>query len=133
MSKFHPENERTKHRYLGFLSDAKRLSAGTVEQVAAALTDFEKSTGHKDFRLFRAEQAQSYKRRLSEAINPKTSKPLAKATAASRLAALKSFFQWLALQPGCKSRLNYSDADYFNPSASDARNAKAKRETRPER
>jgi integrase len=128
VSKFHPENERTKHRYLGFLSDAKRLSAGTVEQVAAALADFEKSTGHKDFRLFRSEQAQSYQRRLSEATNPKTGKPLAKATVTSRLAALKSFFQWLALQPGCKSRLNYSDAEYFNPSASDVRIAKAARQ-----
>src|SRR5262249_11088245 len=126
--KFHPENERTKHRYLGFLSDAKRLSPGTIEQVAAALSDFEKSTGHKDFRLFRPEQAQSYKRRLSEATNPKTGKPLAKATLASRLASLKTFFQWLALQPGCKSRLNYSDAEYFNPSAIDARIAKATRE-----
>jgi site-specific recombinase XerC len=92
------------------------------------LADFEKSTGHKDFRLFRPEQAQSYKRRLTEAANPKTGKPLAKATVASRLASLKAFFQWLALQPGCKSRLNYSDAEYFNPSASDARIAKAPRE-----
>jgi hypothetical protein len=66
VSKFNAENERTKHRYLGFLSEAKRLSPDTVDQVAAALTDFEKSTGQKDFRLFRAEQAQSYKRRLSE-------------------------------------------------------------------
>lgn len=128
MSKFHPENERTKHRYLGFLSDAKRLSAGTVEQVAAALADFEKSTGHKDFRLFRPEQAQSYKRRLSATINSKTGKPLAKATMASRLTSVKAFFQWLALQPGCRSRLNYSDAEYFNQSASDVRIAKATRE-----
>jgi integrase/recombinase XerC len=126
--KFHPENERTKHRYLGFLSDAKRLSAGTIEQVAAALADFEKSTGHRDFRLFRPEQAQSYKRRLNDATNPKTGKPLAKATVASRLASLKTFFQWLAVQPGCKSRLNYSDAEYFNQSANDVRIAKAVRE-----
>jgi hypothetical protein len=34
-----PRKRATKHRYLGFLSDAKRLSAGTVEQVAAALAD----------------------------------------------------------------------------------------------
>lgn len=130
MRKFHPENERTKHRYFGFLADAKRLSAETVDQVAAALADFEKSTGHKDFGLFRPEQAQSYKRRLSEATNPKTAKPLAKATIASRLAALKAFFQWLAQQPRFKSRLNYSDAEYFNPSATDARIAKAVREKR---
>jgi integrase len=123
--KFHPENERTKHRYFGFLSDAKRLSPDTVDQVAAALADFENSTGHKDFRLFRPEQAQRYKRRLSESTNTKTGRPLTKATMASRLAALKAFFQWLSMQPGFRSRLNYSDAEYFNPSASDARIAKA--------
>jgi hypothetical protein len=49
------------------------------------LADFEKSPGHKDFRPFRPEQAQRYKRRLTEAANPKTGKPLAKATVASRL------------------------------------------------
>jgi integrase len=110
------------------LTSLVRRTSRSVEQVAAALTDFEKSTGHKDFRLFRPEQAQSYKRRLTEAANLKTGKPLAKATIASRLGSLKAFFQWLALQPGCKSRLNYSDAEYLNPSASDARIAKATRE-----
>jgi site-specific recombinase XerD len=126
--KFSPENERIKHRYLTFLSDAKRLSPDTVDQVAAAIADFEKSTGWRDFRLFRREQAQSYKRRLSEANNPNSGRPLAKATITSRLAALKTFFQWLALQPGFKSRVNYSDAEYFNASATDERIAKATRE-----
>src|SRR5262249_24608489 len=119
-----------KHRYLGFLADARRLSAATVDQVAAALADFEKSTSHRDFGSFRPEQAQSYKRRLSEATNPKTGKPLAKATIASRLAALKAFFQWLAQQPGFKSRVSYPEAEYFNPSATDTRIAKAVREKR---
>jgi integrase len=41
--------------------------------------------------------------------------------------ALKTFFTWLAGQPGYKSRLTYSDADYFNPSNNDARIAKAVR------
>jgi integrase len=126
--KFHPENERIKHRYFAFLTDARRLSADTVDQVAAALSDFERVAGYKDFRLFRIEQAQSYKRRLAETVNPTTGRLLAKATIASRLTALKAFFQWLSAQPGFKSRLNYSDAEYFNPSASDARIAKGPRE-----
>jgi integrase/recombinase XerC len=126
--KFNAGNERTKHRYLGFLTDAKRLSSATADQVAAALADFEATTGFKDFAQFRSEQAQSYKRKLDKATNPKTGRPLAKATISSRLAALKAFFQWLALQPGFKSRVNYSDAEYFNPSANDERIAKANRE-----
>jgi hypothetical protein len=44
------------------------------------------------------------------------------------LAHLKRFFQWLAGQPGYKSRIRYSDADYFNPSHKDARIATARRE-----
>jgi hypothetical protein len=89
--KFNPQNERVKHRYFGVLADAKQHAADTVDQVAAALADFEASTGYKDFRLFRVEQAQSYKRKLGSMTNSATGRPLAKATISSRLAALKTF------------------------------------------
>lgn len=128
MSKFNAKNERIKHRYLAFLSEAKRLSTSTVDQVAAALSDFEASTGFRDFRLFRIEQAQRYKRHLNELASEKSGRPLAKATIASRLASLKAFFQWLSLQSGFRSYLNYSDAEYFNPSANDSRIAKTTNE-----
>jgi site-specific recombinase XerC len=128
MSKFSPGNERIKHRYLAFLGDAKRFSPGSVDQVAAAIADFEASTGFKDFRQFRIEQAQSYKRKLTGAVGSGAGRGLAKATISSRLASLKAFFQWLALQPGFRSRLTYSDAEYFNASANDERIAKAVRE-----
>lgn len=127
MGKFNPENERIKHRYLNFLSEAKRHSPGTVDQVAAAIADFEQSTGHRGFRLFRREQATSYKHRLAKATNPKTKRPLAKATINSRLANLKAFFQWLSQEPGFR-RLKFSDAEFFNLSANDERIAKAVRE-----
>jgi integrase len=55
---------------------------------------------------------------------------LSKATLYATLTALKRFFVWLAGQPGYKSRLDYSDADYFNLTVKDARIAKA---TRPAR
>ena len=45
------------------------------------------------------------------------------------LAHLKRFFHWLAGQPGYRSRLQYSDADYFNLSDMDARVATARRES----
>ena len=44
------------------------------------------------------------------------------------LANLKRFFHWLAGQPGFKSRLSYSDAEYFNLSEKDTRVATARRE-----
>jgi integrase len=53
---------------------------------------------------------------------------LAIATVNSRLMDVKAFFQWLAGQPGFKSRISYSDCDYFNLSANDSRIAGASRE-----
>ena len=53
---------------------------------------------------------------------------LSKATLNAPLAHLKRFFQWLAGQPGYKSRLQYSDADYFNLPGKDVRVARARRE-----
>lgn len=128
MRKHHPKNERIKRRYLVWLEDAKRLSPHSVDQTAAAIAAFEASTNYKDFAAFHIEQARRFKRELSEATNPDTGKPLAKATIHSRLMAVKTFYQWLAREPGYRSRLNYSDAEYFNPSANDSRIATTRRE-----
>ncbi|MAZ18980.1 MAG: recombinase XerC [Ahrensia sp.] len=128
MRKHNVKNERIKRQYLAFLGEAKRLSPKSVDQAAAAIASFEASTGHKDFAHFHIEQARKFKRDVHDATNPATGKPLAKATIHSRLMALKAFAQWLAGQPGYKSRIRYSDAEYFNPSANDSRIATAHRE-----
>ena len=130
MRKHPPQNERIKRQYFAYLEEAKRMNPSSVDQVAAAIAQFEASTGFRDFRAFHIEQARKFKRQLADAINPATGHPLAKATIYSRLVAVKAFFLWLAGQPGYKSRLAYSDADYFNPSNNDARIAKAVRERR---
>lgn len=128
MRRHHPKNERIKRQYLAYLEEAKRMSVKSTDQVAAAIELFEVSTNFRDFRNFHIEQARKLKRDLNEMINPKTGKPLAKATIHSRLMAVKAFFHWLAGQPGYKSRIAYSDAEYFNPTANDSRIATAKRE-----
>src|SRR5208282_5953985 len=125
MRKHHPKNERIKREYFAYLEDAKRMSAATVDQVAAAIAGFEHSTGHRDFAAFHYEQARKFKRVLAEAINPSTGKPLAKATIYSRLMAVKAFFVWLAGQSGYRSKLTYSDMEYINLSNNDGRIAKA--------
>ncbi|TAN02337.1 MAG: site-specific integrase, partial [Rhizobiaceae bacterium] len=99
-----------------------------IDQTVAAIADFEATTGWRDFRKFRIEWAQKYKRDLGERTNDKTGKPLAKATISSRLMALMAFFHWLADKPGFRSKLTYSDAEYFRPSANDERIARAVRE-----
>ncbi|MBB3235797.1 site-specific integrase [Phyllobacterium endophyticum] len=128
MRKHHPKNERIKRQYLIWLEEAKRLSSTSADQAAAAIAFFEVSTNYKDFAAFNIEQARRFKRLQNEAIKQDTGKPLAKATIHSRLMALKAFFHWLAGQPGYKSKISYSDSDYFNPSANDSRIATAKRE-----
>lgn len=128
MAKHHPENERIKRQYFTYLEEARRMAPSSVDQVAASIALFEKSSGHRSFKAFHIEQAKKFKRDLDGMTNPKTGKPLAKSTIHSRLMALKTFVQWLAGQPGYKSRISYPDADYFNSSANDTRIAKAERE-----
>jgi integrase len=99
-----------------------------VDAVAKALARFEADTKYRDFKSFHFEQAIAFKRRLTEQKNQQTGEKLSKATLHSTLAAVKAFFHWLAGQPGYKSRLQYSDADYFNLSEKDVRVATARRE-----
>lgn len=128
MRKHHAKNERIKRDYLTYLTEAKRMSAKTVDQIAAAIAQFEASTGYRDFKAFHIEQARRFKHQLAENPSVETGKLLAKATIHSRLMALKAFFQWLAGLPGYRSKISYADAEYFNPSANDSRIANATHE-----
>jgi integrase/recombinase XerD len=123
-----PTNERTKRRYFEYLREAKRHSEATVDAVAEALSRFEADTRFRDFRSFHFEQAIAFKRRLAEQESRASGEKLSKATLHATLGHLKRFFQWLAGQPGYRSRLKYSDADYFNLSDKDSRIATARRE-----
>lgn len=128
MRKHNPDNERIKRQYFVFLKEAKRQSEDSVDAVAKAIARFEADTQHRDFRSFRVEQAVAFKRRLAERDSKVTGEKLSKATQYATLAHMKRFFQWLALQPGYRSKLTYSDADYFNLSEKDSRVATARRE-----
>jgi integrase len=57
----------------------------------------------------------------------KTGQPLSASTVHSTLAALKTFFIWLAGQPGYASRVKYADAEYFSAPDNVARVATARR------
>jgi integrase len=98
--------------------------------VAKAIARFEAYTRYKDFKTFHIEQAKAFKRDLADQRGHRSGEPLSKATLYATLTAMKRFFVWLAGQPGYKSRISYSDADYFNLSTKETRIAKA---TRPAR
>ena len=127
MAKHNGANARIKREYFFYLKEANRRDEASIDMVAKALARFEETNGHKDFRNFHRQQAIAFKRKLDRQNNVRTGKPLSRATVNSTLAALRAFFHWLAGQPGYKSRLQYSDADYFNLSEKDVRIAKAVR------
>lgn len=127
MPKAQSKNERIKRKYLQWQETAKGASVKTTDQIAAAISAFEKSTGGKDFAAFHIEQPIKFKRDL-EKPRSTTGKPLAKATIRSRLMAVKLFFKWLADQRGYKSRVSHADCEYFNLTANDTRVATARRE-----
>jgi len=128
MAKHNAQNTRIKRDYFEYLKHAQRRDEVSIDQVARALAQFEQSTGRKDFKKFHIKQAVAFKTKLSKQRNAKTSKPLSRATVHSTLSALRAFFIWLADKPGYKSRIGYSDADYFNLSEKEVRIAKATRE-----
>ena len=128
MTKHHAKNERIKRKYFIYLAEAKRLSEKSIDNAATAIAAFEQSTNKRDFAAFHIEQAKKFKRELNEVDNPKTGKPLSKATVRSRLNDVKAFFHWLAGQPTYKSKISYSDCDYFNQPANDTRIAMASRD-----
>ncbi len=130
MTKHSASNERIKHDYFAYLKEAKRQSEPTVDACAKALDRFEVYSRHRDFKFFHRAQAIAFKAHLAEQQSHRSGAKLSKATLYATLTQLKRFFQWLAWQPGYKSRFQYSDAEYFNLSDKNARIATARREQR---
>lgn len=126
-AKHHSENERIKRQYFIFLKEAKRLNESSVDGVAKAISRFESYTKYRDFKAFHFEQAVGFKHFLASQYNQQTGQKLSKSTLHSTLGQLKTFFQWLAMQSGYKSRINYSDTEYFNLSEKEVRIATAHR------
>ena len=130
MKTHNPQNERIKRAYFTYLAEAKGFGEATLDGVAKALNRFETYTKFRDFKAFHIEQAKGFKVSLADQTSLRTSERLSKATLYATLSALKRFFIWLAGQPGYKSRISYSDAEYFNLSAKETRIAKAHRDPR---
>ena len=128
MAKHNAANERIKRDYFHFLAEAKGRDSATIDRVAKSLARFEDSTGHKDFKRFHREQAMAFKRRLGGQVNARTSEKLSKATVHSTLREVKTFFEWLAREPGYRSHISFPDADYLSPNEKDVAIARARRE-----
>ena len=105
MKKHNANNVRIKRRYFAYLKNARGQSEATVDAVAKALARFEEYNQVRDFKAFHFQQAVGFKSNLAEQNGQRSGKKLSKATLYSTLTHLKRFFQWLAGQPGFKSKV----------------------------
>jgi len=126
MNKYNANNERIKRKYLTFLKQAKGQNEASIDAVAKAISRFEFYTRYKDFKAFHFEQAIGFKKHLASQKHHKTGKQLSLATMNGTVRLLKAFIEWLSQETGYKSRIKYSEAEYFNLSEKEARTAKAK-------
>ncbi len=109
MRKYCEENERIKRKYAIHLRNTKGRDIKSLDKIAAALVKFEQSTKCKPFKKFHIDQAVKFKAYLDKAKNPNNGNPLSFSTIDATLRMVKGFFQWLADQPGYKSRINFAD------------------------
>ena len=130
MTKTSAANERIKRDYFAFLKEAKGRDEATIVGVSKSLARFEESTSARDFKRFHKAQAVAFKARLAAATNARTGDRISKATMVSTMRDLRTFFFWLAREPGVKSHIAYGVADYFNMSDKDVAIARARREKR---
>src|SRR5690348_16371889 len=114
MPKDNAANERIKREYFDVLKQAKGRQEITIDRVAMSLARFEDSTGRRDFKRFHRQQAVAFKERLGMAVNARSGEQLSKATVQAMLRDLKAFFEWLTREPGYRSKITFSDADYLN-------------------
>ncbi len=125
-----PENERTKRRYVQHLKEVRGLGGVATDQFTKAIDRFETYTKFTNFEKFHIEQVRGFKQHLYEQTGVRSKEPLSHSTVYTTLNSLKTFFMWLAGQPGFKSRFRYGDWEYFNPPRATASIAKAHRTRR---
>lgn len=125
MNKYNPKNERIKRDYFRFQTQAKQKSDATVNGIRKAIDRFEIYNSHKDFNTFNKDQAIAFKKHIVIQKTVMTYEPLSKSTVLSTVTALKDFFQWLAWQPGYKSKIHVPDIEYLNLSDKDISIAKS--------
>ncbi|RLA51507.1 MAG: site-specific integrase [Gammaproteobacteria bacterium] len=128
MTKYNANNERIKRKYLTFLKQARGQNEASIDAVAKAIIRFESYNRYKDFKAFHFEQAIGFKKHLANQKHHKTGRALSLATMNGAVRHLKAFIEWLSQETGYKSRIKYSDAEYFNLSEKEARTAKATRQ-----
>ena len=126
MPKHTSDNLRIKRKHLVWLKDAKGLSQSSIDKAAASIAIYDRWLKGKDYRAFHSERARAFKRHLAGLRNERTGAPLSAATINGVLRDVMKFFDWMADQPGYKSRISRADIAYLTP---DRKSEQARRST----
>lgn len=127
MTKFNPQNERLKHDYFDRMRHAKRKSAATIDSIRKSILRYEQYTGYRHFSTFNRHRAIAFAEHLFDAKAERSGKPLSKATMLLTMQHLRSFFSWLSMQDGFRSKIHVPDIDYLSIPDTDARTARSQR------
>lgn len=115
------DNQRAIRSYLQHLEEAEGLAPRTVDEAARAIAGYEAFTNLKEFRRFSRKDAIAFKKMLLARDGRAAGERSSRATVVTKLCQVKKFFNWLASQPGYKTRIERTDVEYLNISARDAR------------
>lgn len=127
MKKYTAKNERLKEAFYRYLAEVEGMSQSTIDGICKSILRFEQYNRIKDFGTFNKEQAVGFKNHLLSLKAERTGKPLSKATIHSTVKHLQTFFKWLALQDGYKSKIDQLEIRYFNLSEKDMRIAQSQK------
>lgn len=104
-------NEKVKRHYFKWLRGPKGCTETTIVAVERALHQFEESTGFKCFKTFSERQATAFKACLDN--KTRSGRVVSNTTKYHSLRLVRSFFSWLASQPGYKSRISLDAVSYL--------------------
>ncbi len=122
---YNAKNERLKRQHAIFLKEAEGFGDEAVRHAMATIDDFEAFRHRNCFGTFKRADAIAYKEHLAQRISRKTGQPLSKVSQKRAVHGLQRFFRWIADQPGYRTRIRPSDADYFRLSRRDQSITKA--------
>ncbi len=109
--KINVANEKIKRKYLRYLKEAEGLSDSTINAMERSLLVYEEYSKQEDFGRFSQTRAIGFKKWIQDRTS--NGRPISIKTIYHYLRHLRSFFKWLAGQPGYKSKIDFDSISYL--------------------
>ncbi len=98
-----PRNLQLRYQYQTHLREAKGANEKTIDEVVAAIAEFEAHLGYRGFDKLQKRHSQTFKKRLMERSSKADDRPLAKSTILHKLSHVREFLSWLETRPGYRN------------------------------